>query len=308
MHMRRFFVFWWKCAQAAFWGNTAFANDWQWLVGYPLTAAILWVIGYFYASFSGRIDMTLSTGALGALAAAFIAYVLTWLASFVLRLFNQPVILFHEQKDRADKLEKLRQIANDSSQPPSFDIGIESPELPLARIASFYEMRATFPGGPQKMPINIFDPPIEVCRVWVENLEHSPTNDCRVVIEDFRPDSPVKNGVLLIPDNRGADDKRDAKFNIAATEKRYFKFLRLIQPIGEENLNLVIKSDQDRTGLMGIFDRAKLSFEKRYFATIAVHGKNARSRRMNLVIDATSEDNIKVSLTPTQKMPVVEAT
>jgi hypothetical protein len=36
--MRRFFRFWWLCAQRAFWGNTAFANDWQWLIGYPAIA------------------------------------------------------------------------------------------------------------------------------------------------------------------------------------------------------------------------------------------------------------------------------
>jgi hypothetical protein len=103
--MRRFFFFWWLCARTAFRGNAAFANDWQWLIGYPITAASLWILGYFYAELSGKIEVTLSTGALGALAAAIVAYIITWGASFIVRLFNAPVIQFHEQKDRADKLE-----------------------------------------------------------------------------------------------------------------------------------------------------------------------------------------------------------
>jgi hypothetical protein len=103
--MRRFFVFWRRCAWTAAKGNSAFANDWQWLVGYPVTAAGLWFLGYFYAEYSGRVEVTLTNGALGALAAAGIAFVITWVAAFVVRLFYEPVALFHAQKDRADKLE-----------------------------------------------------------------------------------------------------------------------------------------------------------------------------------------------------------
>ena len=112
--MRRFFAFWWECARTAFKGNSAFANDWQWLVGYPTTAVILWIIGYFYAELSGKIEVTLTTGALGALGAAAIAYFITWLAAFVVRFLNQPAQLFDEQKSRADRLqERLEQISND---------------------------------------------------------------------------------------------------------------------------------------------------------------------------------------------------
>jgi hypothetical protein len=75
--MWNFCSFWWNCAKIAFRGNAAFANDWQWLFGYPLTAVLLWVIGYFYAELSGRIQLTLSTGEMGLLAGAAIAYVIT---------------------------------------------------------------------------------------------------------------------------------------------------------------------------------------------------------------------------------------
>src|SRR5438874_1914511 len=109
--MRRFCTFWWLCARTAFWGNAAFANDWQWLVGYPIMAAVLWVIGYFYAEVSGRIEVTLATGALGALAAAFVAYIITWSAAFVVRLLNAPVVLFHAEKERADNLDQQRHLA-----------------------------------------------------------------------------------------------------------------------------------------------------------------------------------------------------
>jgi hypothetical protein len=100
--MRRFFCFWWKCAQMAFWGNTAFANDWQWLIGYPVTAILLWLVGAYYAELSGRIELTLTTGALGVLAAALAAFIITWAARFIVRLLNASVLLFHAEKERAD--------------------------------------------------------------------------------------------------------------------------------------------------------------------------------------------------------------
>jgi hypothetical protein len=102
--MRSFFRFWWKCAKSAFRGNAAFANDWQWLVGYPIIALVVSVIGYFYAELSGRIEMTLSTGAMGLLAAAAIAFVITWVFSFIGRVLNQPVILFAAQQSKIDRL------------------------------------------------------------------------------------------------------------------------------------------------------------------------------------------------------------
>jgi hypothetical protein len=73
--MREFFSFWWLCIRRAAKGNTAFANDWQWLIGYPITAAGLWLLAYFYAELSGKVEVTLATGALGVLAAAFLAFI-----------------------------------------------------------------------------------------------------------------------------------------------------------------------------------------------------------------------------------------
>ena len=70
------------------------------------TAAALWIVGFWYGELSGKIDMTLSTGALGALAAAAVAYLLTWMASFLIRLLNCPVIWFHQQRERIEQFEK----------------------------------------------------------------------------------------------------------------------------------------------------------------------------------------------------------
>jgi hypothetical protein len=36
-----FFSFWWMCAKKAFWGNTAFANDWQWVFGVPAVTGLV---------------------------------------------------------------------------------------------------------------------------------------------------------------------------------------------------------------------------------------------------------------------------
>jgi hypothetical protein len=97
--MRQFFSFWWQCAKVASKGNAAFANDWQWLVGYPATAILLWILGYFYAELSGRIEVTLASGAWGAFGAAFVAYLFTWIASFIGRFLNAPVLLYHGEKE-----------------------------------------------------------------------------------------------------------------------------------------------------------------------------------------------------------------
>jgi hypothetical protein len=286
--MRRFFSFWQLCVRRASRGNAAFANEWQWLIGYPATATILWILGYFYAELSGRIEVTLSTGALGALAAAFIAYMITWVG----RLLNAPVILYDEQKDRADKLEGLRQIANDVSR-ASFDLGFE--------YSQFEEQhtRGLFPHH-------------QVCRIWAENLENRPISDRRIVIEDFRSDSPILNGALLLPDHRGADDETSAGMFFAATERRYFKFLEVHQIFGtggfgkEAEWEVAIRSDQDDTGLGRVLNPRVLKFGQRYFATVALHGSNANSQRINLSIDLIDAANIIVTKSaPEQRTAVL---
>jgi len=211
---------------------------------------------------------------------------IAWIMIFLARLiFVAPFQLYHIQKTRADRLDGLRQIANDASRPPSFDIGFEYSQF----IPEQYQYKSFFHHS--------------VCRIWVESLEHRPIGDCRIVIEKFGPVSPIQNGALLIPDQRGSDEEKSAEVTFATTEKRYFKFLEIQETLdsrlhhsldSEKECELVIKSDRDKTGFAGVFDEKILEFG-RYFATIAVHGNDASSRRIDLIINAISPTDIHVT-------------
>jgi hypothetical protein len=96
--MRRFFSFWWLCLRTAFRGNSAFANDWQWLFGIPACSAL-------YVLAAGKRDAPdLTTGypIADAFLAALGAFAVTWLIAFAVRLANSPASLYYEEKRRAD--------------------------------------------------------------------------------------------------------------------------------------------------------------------------------------------------------------
>jgi len=91
-----------------------------------------------------------------------------WLIIFAVRLiFVAPFRLYYEEKTRADRLEGLRQIANDASRPPSFDIGIEIIRIDQESIDRFDEQNHVDPYG--REPFLTFDDQ-QICRVAVENL------------------------------------------------------------------------------------------------------------------------------------------
>jgi class 3 adenylate cyclase len=96
----QFFCFWRKSAGMAAHGNAPFANDWQWLIGYPAVAAFLWLVGFFYGVFSGW-----ATGAIAGLVVAALAFLITWGAVFVSRLLNAPVLLIRSEQERASAAE-----------------------------------------------------------------------------------------------------------------------------------------------------------------------------------------------------------
>jgi hypothetical protein len=90
--MRRFFSFWWMCAKRAFWGNTAFANDWQWVFGIPLVAGLTsWV-----ASQRGSTEVSTGYPIADGFLAALGAFIVTWCVAFLIRIFNAPVEFYHE--------------------------------------------------------------------------------------------------------------------------------------------------------------------------------------------------------------------
>jgi hypothetical protein len=101
--MRRFFSFWWRCAKQAAHGCIPAANDWQWLVGFPLLALILWLVNQWYGE--GTLTFSPAT-ALGALEAAAAAFILTWIFIYAVSFIRAPVALYHSEKDRADALQR----------------------------------------------------------------------------------------------------------------------------------------------------------------------------------------------------------
>ena len=101
--MCRFFVFWWRCAREAFWGNSAFANDWQWVVGNPLAS----VLGGLLATGLGAAAATTGSSIFDAFLAALAAFVITWFVAYLVRLFSLPPEYYYREKQRADRLENV---------------------------------------------------------------------------------------------------------------------------------------------------------------------------------------------------------
>lgn len=99
---RRVVSFWGICGRAAVRGSFAFANDWQWLVGFPAIALIIWLLNRWFGE--GSVTLLSQDTALGALEAAGIAFVLTWLLAVLRGILVAPAQLFFAEKDRADQL------------------------------------------------------------------------------------------------------------------------------------------------------------------------------------------------------------
>jgi hypothetical protein len=99
--MRDFFCFWWRCVRIGAHGSSAFANDWQWLLGIPA----LLVAALYLASHWGVTNLSTGLPILDGVITAFGAFVITWVVAFTGRTLNAAVTLFHAEKDRADALE-----------------------------------------------------------------------------------------------------------------------------------------------------------------------------------------------------------
>jgi hypothetical protein len=99
--MRRFASFYWQCIKQAARGCTPAANDWQWLIGFPILAVVLWLINLRYGE--GTLTLSQDT-AMGALGAAGAAFILTSVFTFMVQFARAPVKLFYEAKTQADDL------------------------------------------------------------------------------------------------------------------------------------------------------------------------------------------------------------
>jgi hypothetical protein len=205
-----------------------------------------------------------------------IAAVVIYAPLALLYLLRVP---FMRDEAAVTEIDRLKALAGEATSSPSFDVGFEVRAVDHAKLS--YRSK-----------------PEDVCRIWIENLTDRPIEDCRIIMEDFISSESVKRGAMLIPDNPRGEDERSAKFTLAATERRYFKFLALK---GERDFGdhprsprLIFESDQTGTGVLDLLFRPSLEFGKRYFATIAAHGERASSRRINLVIDAVNATDIRV--------------
>jgi hypothetical protein len=99
---REVIKFWWQCAKVAGKQSSQFANDYQWLFGFPILAAILYVV----SKWRGGAPLTISQDtAVGAFEAALIAFALTWLISFTWRVIEASANFHGSEKARADTLQ-----------------------------------------------------------------------------------------------------------------------------------------------------------------------------------------------------------
>jgi hypothetical protein len=89
----------------AFWGNSAFANDWQWVIGNPLST----LLGAVFAALTGAAVFTTGTGygIVDSFLVALTAFFLTWLAIFPIRFISLPAEYYFKEKARADRLENV---------------------------------------------------------------------------------------------------------------------------------------------------------------------------------------------------------
>jgi hypothetical protein len=98
--MQRFFQFWRLCAAFAIRGSSSFANDWQWVIGVPIAS----FIGVYIAALRGATEVTTGHPILDAFIAALVAFVITWIVAFLIRMIKSAPELYFTEKDRADNL------------------------------------------------------------------------------------------------------------------------------------------------------------------------------------------------------------
>lgn len=277
-----------ECFRRAFGGSLGSALNWSGILGVGLLGASLEYWGSKLAFGDGWQGVALSG----------VTYtVVAWGAIFIIRfIFTAPFQMWREQRDRADSLEEWGDAETKLARLPSFDIGFEY--LPFdaeSEVGSWQHF--------------IYRTSL---RIWVENIKGRPIDDCRVVIESFEPDCAVKVGSLLMLDIRGAEDEKNARFELAATERKFLKFIDLIVHPGRAPKNdlekygysepgypttysFKIRTDQENRGLAhNLFSDSDIEVGKKYSVTIVVHGRSAGSRRLNLAIEVMDFGQLKI--------------
>ena len=97
--MTRFLSFHLQAIKEAARGCVAAANDWQWLVGFPLLGAMIYLVNRWIGQ--GALPLSQDT-VLGALGAALIAFLITLAVVFLIKWVNAPVKLYYELKNKSE--------------------------------------------------------------------------------------------------------------------------------------------------------------------------------------------------------------
>jgi hypothetical protein len=88
----------------AFRGTSAFAHDWQWAFGNPLTS----LLGPGVLAFVvGMAAWTTGSGVRDAFLVAATTFVTTWLVAFVVRLFSLTSAVYHFEEEQAGRPENV---------------------------------------------------------------------------------------------------------------------------------------------------------------------------------------------------------
>jgi hypothetical protein len=102
--MRQFFALRWMRVRQAFRGDSAFAHDWQWAFGNPLTSLLGPGVLAFVVGMAAWIT---GSGVLDAFLVAATTFVTTWLVAFVVRLISLTSEVYHFEEEQAGRPENV---------------------------------------------------------------------------------------------------------------------------------------------------------------------------------------------------------
>ena len=99
--MRQFFSFWWLCARRAAAGNSAHANDWQWLFANPvwqsIGSAVGAALGAWVSAHWREAPVMSPDTPIGVFLGGLFGFCATWIAFFLIRFIHAPAALYHEK-------------------------------------------------------------------------------------------------------------------------------------------------------------------------------------------------------------------
>jgi hypothetical protein len=97
--MPRFLSFHLQAIKEAAQGCVAAANDWQWLFGFPVLGALVYLVNRWVGQ--GALTVSQDT-VMGTFAAAFGAFLITFAVVFVIKWANAPAKLYYALKDKSE--------------------------------------------------------------------------------------------------------------------------------------------------------------------------------------------------------------